>query len=146
MLPWMERLGYPLPLWDFRLPGVTSISADHHKYGFAAKGSSVIAYRYIINFLFWTPPLFLFTWCWFYFSYISCFIWLIRTHSLRSYQYYACGTWPGGLFVSPSLLGTRAGTYVLLFFCLREEKLLVFLFDSATISPPPFSPSSSSDL
>lgn len=34
-----------IPLFDFRLPGVTSISCDTHKYGFAPKGSSVIMYR-----------------------------------------------------------------------------------------------------
>lgn len=33
-----------LPLFDFRLPGVTSISCDTHKYGFAPKGSSIIMY------------------------------------------------------------------------------------------------------
>ncbi|MFC0315923.1 pyridoxal phosphate-dependent decarboxylase family protein [Gordonia phosphorivorans] len=32
----------PLPAWDFRVPGVTSISADFHKYGYAPKGASVI--------------------------------------------------------------------------------------------------------
>ena len=31
--------------WDFRVPGVTSISADTHKYGYALKGSSVLLYR-----------------------------------------------------------------------------------------------------
>lgn len=45
LLPWVERLGYELPLWDFRVPGVTSISADTHKYGYALKGSSVLLYR-----------------------------------------------------------------------------------------------------
>lgn len=45
VLPWAEKLGYPVPLFDFRLPGVTSISADTHKYGYAAKGTSVILYR-----------------------------------------------------------------------------------------------------
>ncbi|HOT51135.1 MAG TPA: aminotransferase class V-fold PLP-dependent enzyme, partial [Candidatus Hydrogenedentes bacterium] len=45
LLPWVERAGHPLPLWDFRVPGVTSISADVHKYGYAAKGASVIVYR-----------------------------------------------------------------------------------------------------
>lgn len=34
-----------LPLFDFRVPGVTSISCDTHKYGFAPKGSSIIMYR-----------------------------------------------------------------------------------------------------
>jgi len=45
ILPWAERLGYPVPPFDFRLPGVTSMSADTHKYGYAAKGSSVVLYR-----------------------------------------------------------------------------------------------------
>lgn len=45
VLPWAAELGYPVPLFDFRLPGVTSISADTHKYGYAAKGTSVILYR-----------------------------------------------------------------------------------------------------
>jgi glutamate/tyrosine decarboxylase-like PLP-dependent enzyme len=45
LLPWAERLGYPVPPFDFRLPGVTSMSADTHKYGYAAKGTSVVLYR-----------------------------------------------------------------------------------------------------
>ncbi|MBC8256981.1 MAG: aminotransferase class V-fold PLP-dependent enzyme [Candidatus Marinimicrobia bacterium] len=45
VLPWAEKLGYPVPEFDFRLPGVTSISADTHKFGYAAKGTSVILYR-----------------------------------------------------------------------------------------------------
>lgn len=45
VLPFAEKLGYPVPPFDFRLPGVTSMSADTHKYGYAAKGTSVIMYR-----------------------------------------------------------------------------------------------------
>ena len=45
ILPWAEKLGYKVPKFDFRLPGVTSISVDTHKYGYAAKGTSVILYR-----------------------------------------------------------------------------------------------------
>jgi glutamate/tyrosine decarboxylase-like PLP-dependent enzyme len=45
VLPWAAELGYTVPPFDFRLPGVTSISADTHKYGYAAKGTSVILYR-----------------------------------------------------------------------------------------------------
>jgi len=45
VLPWAEKLGYPVPKFDFRLPGVTSMSVDTHKYGYAAKGTSVILYR-----------------------------------------------------------------------------------------------------
>lgn len=45
ILPWLERLGVPMPTWDLRVPGVRSISADAHKYGYAAKGVSVLLYR-----------------------------------------------------------------------------------------------------
>ena len=45
VLPFAEALGAPVPPFDFRLPGVTSMSADTHKYGYAAKGSSVVLYR-----------------------------------------------------------------------------------------------------
>lgn len=44
-LPFIEKLGYPAPVFDFRIPGVTSISADIHKYGYAAKGASALVYR-----------------------------------------------------------------------------------------------------
>ena len=45
ILPWAERLGYDVPHWDFRVPGVTTISADTHKYGYALKGTSTLLYR-----------------------------------------------------------------------------------------------------
>jgi glutamate/tyrosine decarboxylase-like PLP-dependent enzyme len=45
LLPFWERLGEPVPLWDFRVPGVTSISADIHKYGYSFKGASVLLHR-----------------------------------------------------------------------------------------------------
>lgn len=45
LLPWAAELGYAVPPFDFRLPGVTSMSADTHKYGYAAKGTSVVLYR-----------------------------------------------------------------------------------------------------
>lgn len=45
VLPWAKKLGYDIPAFDFSLPGVTSVSADTHKYGYAAKGTSVILYR-----------------------------------------------------------------------------------------------------
>jgi sphinganine-1-phosphate aldolase len=76
LLPWAEKLGYPVPRFDFRLPGVTSISADTHKYGYAAKGTSVILYR---------------------------------DAELRHFQYYMTTDWPGGLYFSPTLAGSRPG-------------------------------------
>ena len=45
LVVFMERAGYKLPLFDFRLKGVTSISCDTHKYGNTPKGSSLIMYR-----------------------------------------------------------------------------------------------------
>lgn len=76
MLPFVRRLGYPAPPFDFSLPGVTSISVDLHKYGYAAKGASLILYR---------------------------------TAALRRYQLFAVIDWPGGIYASPTMTGTRAG-------------------------------------
>lgn len=76
VLPWAEKLGYKVPPFDFRLPGVTSISADTHKYGYAAKGTSVVLYR---------------------------------GEKLRRHQYYMITDWPGGLYLSPTLAGSRPG-------------------------------------
>ncbi|MGD0882573.1 MAG: pyridoxal-dependent decarboxylase [Acidimicrobiales bacterium] len=45
ILPFGQELGYDVPLFDFRVPGVTSISADTHKYGYALKGTSVLTFR-----------------------------------------------------------------------------------------------------
>jgi glutamate/tyrosine decarboxylase-like PLP-dependent enzyme len=41
-LTFMEKAGLPLPLWDFRVPGVTSISIDLHKYGYTSKGAGLL--------------------------------------------------------------------------------------------------------
>ncbi|MEZ5274470.1 MAG: aminotransferase class V-fold PLP-dependent enzyme [Ilumatobacteraceae bacterium] len=76
ILAWGEDLGYPVPVFDFRLPGVTSISADTHKYGFGLKGSSVLLYR---------------------------------TAELRRHQYFIVPDWPGGLYTSPGMSGSRSG-------------------------------------
>jgi sphinganine-1-phosphate aldolase len=45
LLPFLAQLGRFSEPFDFRLPGVTSMSADVHKYGYASKGVSVILYR-----------------------------------------------------------------------------------------------------
>jgi glutamate/tyrosine decarboxylase-like PLP-dependent enzyme len=45
ILPFGQELGYDVPVFDYRLPGVTSISADTHKYGYAFKGTSVLTFR-----------------------------------------------------------------------------------------------------
>jgi glutamate/tyrosine decarboxylase-like PLP-dependent enzyme len=76
MLPFVRTLGYRVPDWDFRVPGVTSISVDLHKYGYAAKGASVILYR---------------------------------DQALRRHQLFATTDWPGGIYASPTMTGTRAG-------------------------------------
>ena len=76
ILPWGEKLGYDIPPWDLRVPGVTSISADTHKYGYGLKGTSVLVYR---------------------------------TKELRRRQYFTAPDWPGGLYLSPGLAGSRSG-------------------------------------
>jgi len=76
LLPWAERLGWPVPAFDFRLAGVGSISVDTHKYGYAAKGTSVVLYRGL---------------------------------ELRRYQYFVAPDWPGGLYASPTMAGSRPG-------------------------------------
>ncbi|MCU0268126.1 MAG: aspartate aminotransferase family protein [Acidimicrobiales bacterium] len=45
LLQYVARLGRPVPAYDFRVPGVSSISMDLHKYAFAAKGASTVLYR-----------------------------------------------------------------------------------------------------
>jgi tyrosine decarboxylase MnfA len=45
MLPFVKKLGYPVPEFDFSVPGVTSMSIDVHKYGYGAKGASLVLYR-----------------------------------------------------------------------------------------------------
>ena len=76
LLPFMRKLGYSVRDFDFKVPGVSSISADLHKNGYAAKGASVILYK---------------------------------TNELRGFQYFISTDWPGGLYGSPTMMGTRPG-------------------------------------
>ena len=76
VLPWARELGREVPGFDFRLPGVTSISADTHKYGYAAKGTSVL---------------------------------LHRSKAQRKFQWFTITDWPGGMYMSPTIAGSRPG-------------------------------------
>ncbi|CAM6085397.1 unnamed protein product [Calypogeia fissa] len=76
VLPFARKLGYPVPAFDFTLPGVTSMSVDVHKYGLGPKGTSVILYR---------------------------------NHEIRRHQFVAVTDWSGGLYISPSMAGSRSG-------------------------------------
>lgn len=76
LLPFARQLGHPVADFDFRLPRVDSISADLHKYGYAAKGASVI---------------------------------LFRNQQIRRHMFFATTDWPGGLYGSPTMTGTRPG-------------------------------------
>jgi len=79
LLPFLPGLGYDVPPWDFSVPGVTSISADLHKYGFSARGSSTILYR---------------------------------DREMRRHQFFAQSDWPGGLYGSPTMTGSRPGAAI----------------------------------
>ncbi|MHA2185952.1 MAG: pyridoxal phosphate-dependent decarboxylase family protein [Promethearchaeota archaeon] len=76
MLPFVKKLGYDVPDFDFSVPGVTSISADVHKYGYSAKGASTILYR---------------------------------KERIWKYQFSVYTDWSGGIYISPSMRGTRPG-------------------------------------
>jgi sphinganine-1-phosphate aldolase len=76
VLPWLERGGRSLPRWDFRVRGVTSMSADLHKYAYAGKGASLLLWRSLDDF--------------------------------RD-QIFVATDFPGGIYASPTLLGTRPG-------------------------------------
>jgi glutamate/tyrosine decarboxylase-like PLP-dependent enzyme len=46
LLPYFRRLGAPVPDFDFKVPGVSSISMDLHKYAYTPKGASLVLYRH----------------------------------------------------------------------------------------------------
>ncbi|MFX1489860.1 MAG: aminotransferase class V-fold PLP-dependent enzyme, partial [Promethearchaeota archaeon] len=76
MLPFVKKLGYEVPDFDFSVPGVTSLSADVHKYGYGAKGASTILYR---------------------------------KERIWKHQFSVYTDWTGGIYISPSMRGTRPG-------------------------------------
>ena len=76
ILPFARTLGYDIPAFDFRLKGVSSMSCDTHKYGYASKGTSVVLYR---------------------------------DAAIRRYQYFCFPEWTGGLYVTPTIAGSRPG-------------------------------------
>lgn len=45
LAPFVREVGYEVPPFDFSVPGVTSISADLHKSGYAAKPASTVTFR-----------------------------------------------------------------------------------------------------
>jgi len=79
LVPYLEKAGFDTEPFDFRLKGVTSISCDTHKYGFAPKGNSTVLYR---------------------------------EAKFREYQYFITPNWPGGVYASPSIAGSRPGALI----------------------------------
>lgn len=79
IVPFLARAGFETEPFDFKLKGVTSISCDTHKYGFAPKGNSVVLYR---------------------------------SSQLRTYQYFICPDWSGGVYASPGIAGSRSGSLI----------------------------------
>ncbi|XP_024531540.1 sphingosine-1-phosphate lyase isoform X1 [Selaginella moellendorffii] len=104
VLPFARKLGYSIPPFDFSVPGVTSISIDVHKYGLAPKGTSVVLYRNheirrvcslsdskdLVSSHFHFP--FPFHW--------------------SQHQFVAVTDWSGGLYISPSMAGSRPGALI----------------------------------
>jgi len=79
ILPFIKESGYAIPPFDFEVDGVTSLSADVHKYGYAPKGASVVLYK---------------------------------NHELRRFQFSLYTKWAGGIYGSPTMTGTRAGSNI----------------------------------
>lgn len=80
LVPFMEKAGFQTKhLFDFRVPGVTTISCDPHKYGFAPKGASVL---------------------------------MFRSAELRHNMYSFATQWSGGIYATPTILGSRPGGVV----------------------------------
>ncbi len=79
ILPFIKEAGYEIPPFDFEVDGVTSLSADVHKYGYAPKGASVVLYK---------------------------------NHELRRFQFSLYTKWAGGIYGSPTMTGTRAGSNI----------------------------------
>lgn len=76
LVPFMEEAGFPIQPFDFRVEGVTSISADTHKYAYTPKGSSIIMYS---------------------------------DKKFHHYQFSVATDWPGGVYCTPTISGSRAG-------------------------------------
>lgn len=49
VLPFAKQLGYDIPRFEFSLRGVSSMSCDTHKYGYASKGTSVVLYKNAVS-------------------------------------------------------------------------------------------------
>lgn len=79
LVPFVREAGFELEPVDFSVPGVTSISADTHKYGYAPKGSSVV---------------------------------MFSSRKYRHHQFSVQTDWPGGIYASPTIAGSRAGACI----------------------------------
>jgi len=77
LMPWLKKSGVKgVTNFDFSVPGVTSMSADTHKYGYTTKGTSVV---------------------------------LFSNEDLRRHMYFVQPDWPGGMYASPTMAGSRSG-------------------------------------
>lgn len=81
IIAFADEIDLQIPTFDFQLPGITSISCDTHKYGYAPKGTSVLIYR---------------------------------SKTLLHHQFLCVSEWPGGIYVTPTLSGSRPGLNIAL--------------------------------
>ena len=78
--PFTEEAGFKIPyVYDFRVPGVTSISCDPHKFLYGPKGYSIV---------------------------------MFRTRELRRCSFFAISAWTGGMYLTPTMAGSRSGSIV----------------------------------
>lgn len=95
ILPFFRELGVELPFYDFTVPGVRSISADLHKYGYAPKPCSTILWRSQGE----------------------------QQYHFMPINEWACGTYLSQGFVGSRTMGPIAGIWALMHFWGREGYL-----------------------
>ncbi|KAG1331448.1 Sphingosine-1-phosphate lyase [Cocos nucifera] len=98
ILPFACKLGYQIPPFDFSVKGVTSISIDVHKYGLGPKGTSIVLYR---NHELRKEHI--------DFSSILTLLIDCPTSTVIYTILYCVTEWSGGLYVSPTIAGSRPG-------------------------------------
>ncbi|ETW81089.1 glutamate decarboxylase/sphingosine phosphate lyase [Heterobasidion irregulare TC 32-1] len=91
IMPFLEKAGFPVQPFDFRVEGVTSISCDTHKA------------RYFNSLLGWHLS---------HICLLGSSVIMYRTPELRQYMYYVNPEWSGGVYASPGFSGSRPGALI----------------------------------
>lgn len=115
LIVFMDKAGFPLAPFDFRLRGVTSISADTHKVSRALGCRLFYSFIYLASLLvsICFSPTNLYVWYSVPLQYgyapKGSSVVLYSDKKYRHYQYFVAPDWQGGIYASPSIAGSRPG-------------------------------------